>query len=164
MNESSEITPAQVRAPAAPPATAVADIPTNLAAAIGGGLAAAVVGAVVWAVITVTTKFQIGFMSVGVGFLVGWAVQQTGRSGAAALGVIGAAFALGGCVLGNLLSASGFVAAGRNLPLFDVVGRVFTQPAVASSLLQATFNPMDLLFYAIAVYEGYKLARKPRTS
>ena len=35
---------------------------------------------------------------------------------------------------------------------------------VAASLLQATFNPMDLLFYAIAVYEGYKLARKPRAS
>jgi Na+/melibiose symporter-like transporter len=154
MSECSEITSGQ--APAAPPATAATDIPTNLAAAA--------VGAVIWAVITVTTKFQIGSMAVGVGFLVGWALQRTGRSGAAVLGVVGATFALGGAVLGNLLSASGFVAAGRNLPLFDVVGRVFTQPSVASSLLQATFNPMDLLFYAIAVYEGYKLARTPRAS
>jgi hypothetical protein len=27
--------------------------------------------------------------------------------------------------------------------------------------MQETFNGMDLLFYAIAVYEGYKLARRP---
>jgi hypothetical protein len=27
-------------------------------------------------------------------------------------------------------------------------------------LLQATSNGMDLLFYAIAVYEGYKLSRR----
>jgi hypothetical protein len=149
MSESSEM---PTTAAAVPSAAAVAPaVPTNLAAALGGGLAAAVVGAVIWAVITVTTKFQIGFMAVGVGFLVGWAVQQTGRSGAAVLGHLGAALALGGCVLGNLLSASGFVAEGRGVPVFDVIGRVFSHPAVAASLLQATFNPMDLLFYAIAV-------------
>jgi hypothetical protein len=137
------------------------EIPTNLAGAIGAGALAAVAGAVVWAVITVTTKYQIGFMAVGVDFLVGWAVQSAGRSGAAVLGYVGAALALAGCVLGNLLSASGFPAAGRDLQLLDVVAKVLLQPAVAIRLLEATFSPMDVLFYAIAVYEGYKLARKP---
>jgi hypothetical protein len=157
MNDSSEISAAS----ATPLAPESIDVPTNLAAAVGGGLAAAVAGAVAWAVITVTTKFQIGFMAVGVGFLVGWAVQRTGRSGAAALGVVGAGFALGGCLLGNLLSAAGFVAEGRGVPLLDVIGRVVVDPAVAGRLLGATFHPMDVVFYAIAVYEGYKLARKP---
>jgi hypothetical protein len=32
------------------------------------------------------------------------------------------------------------------------------QPTVAMELLVATFSPMDLLFYGIAVYEGYHLS------
>ncbi len=160
MTDSSE-QPVTASGAVAPAVQATAEIPTQLGGAVVGGLAAAVAGAVVWAVVTVTTKFQIGFMAVGVGFLVGWAVQRTGRSGAAILGYLGATLALLGCLLGNLLSAAGFLAQGRDLPLLGVVARVLSHPSVAASLLQATFSPMDLLFYAIAVYEGYKLARNP---
>ena len=40
------------------------------------GAGAALLGAIGWAVITALTKFQIGFMAVGVGFLVGTAVRR----------------------------------------------------------------------------------------
>jgi hypothetical protein len=66
-------------------------------------------------------------------------------------------------VLGNLLSACGFFAAARELPVLGVVGRVLASPDLALSLLQATFNEMDLLFYGVAVYEGFKLARRQRS-
>lgn len=143
---------------------APAEIPTRLGAAIGAGIGGAVIGAALWAIVTVTTHYQIGFMAVGVGLLVGWGVQRTGRSGAPVLGVIGALLALIGCVLGNLMSAAGFAAQSGDATFGGVLATVLTSPDVAVAVLSATFHPMDLLFYAIAVYEGYKFARKPVAS
>ena len=33
-----------------------------------------------------------------------------------------------------------------------------TSPGVLLEIMKETFRPMDLLFYAIAVYEGYKFS------
>ena len=152
--------PSAVPAPAAPAAAAVTQ-PTRAGLAFIAGLGAAVVGAVLWALITVTTKYQIGFMAVGVGLLVGWTVQRTGRSGAPVLGVLGAALALGGCPLGDLLSAAPFIAEGKGVPLMSAVGEVLTNPSLDVAILTATFDVMQIVFYAIAIYEGYKFARRP---
>ena len=126
----------------------------NLVAAMVAGCIAAVMGAVIWAVVTVVTEFQIGWMAVGVGFLVGYAVRVMGKGLSSAFGMIGAVCAFGGCVLGNVLSGCGFVAKESELPLAQVVTQVLLQPGVAWELLLATFSPMDLLFYGIAVYEA----------
>jgi hypothetical protein len=161
MNEVTPTPPAPV-AGAAAPLDPIASVPTgSLPAALGAGLVASLLGAIVWAVITVATKMQIGFMAVGVGFLVAWAVRRFGQGTQPIYGVIGAVLALLGCVAGNLLSACSFLANSQDKAVLDIVGLVAAHPAVAVRLLQATFNEMDLLFYAIAVYEGYKLARVP---
>jgi hypothetical protein len=133
----------------------------NLAAAALGGLIAAIVGALIWAVITVTAKIQIGFMAVGVGFLVAWAVRTLGKGRDTTFGIMGGGFALLGCLLGNLLSACGFMAVQAAEPVMSVTLRVLGNPSSIATILQETFQGMDLLFYAIAVYEGYKLARRP---
>ena len=73
----------------------------NLLIALLAGIAAAVVGTIVWAAITVTTGYQIGYMAIAVGFIVGYAVRL-GNGIDKIFGVLGAALALGGCVLGNL--------------------------------------------------------------
>jgi hypothetical protein len=51
----------------------------NLVMAAVAGAAAALLGGCAWAAITVTTNFQIGWMAVGVGFLVGYAVKIFGK-------------------------------------------------------------------------------------
>ena len=51
----------------------------NFPAAVVAGFAGGTVGAIVWAVITVATDYQIGWMAVGVGFLVGFAVRAVGK-------------------------------------------------------------------------------------
>lgn len=140
---------------------ALGDDAPNLAGALLGGLSAAVVGALIWAMITVTIKFQIGFMAVGVGFLVAWAVRTLGKGRDVAFGVIGGGFALFGCLLGNLLSACGFIATQAVEPVVSVTLRILGNPTSIATILQQTFRGMDLLFYAVAVYEGYKLARRP---
>ena len=154
--------PSVPAASAAAPVDPIAIAPAgSLPAALGAGLVASLVGAIVWAVITVATKMQIGFMAVGVGFLVAWAVRRFGQGAQPVYGVIGAALALLGCLAGNLLSACSFLASSQDKAILDIVGLVAAHPAVAVRLMQATFNEMDLLFYAIAVYEGYKLSRVP---
>jgi hypothetical protein len=46
----------------------------------------------------------------------------------------------------------------------SAVGSVFGSPATAVELMQVTFSAMDLLFYGLAIYEGYKLSVVPMVS
>lgn len=130
----------------------------NLLLGVLGGVVAAVIGAAIWAVVTVVTKYQIGWMAIGVGFLAGYAVRALGKGVSKSFGIVGALCALLGCLLGNVLSACGFLANQESIPVLQVVIKVLTQPALAVELLKITFSPMDLLFYGIAVYEGYKFS------
>jgi hypothetical protein len=159
MSSENEMAPGT--AAAAPVVNPISADESNLMAGLLAGVTAAVAGALVWAAITVTTKFQIGYMAVAVGFLVAWAVRKFGKGSTSAYGVLGGACALLGCLLGNFLSACGFLAASRSAPVVDVTLQVLANPSLASKLMQATFSGMDVLFYAIAVYEGYKFARRP---
>jgi hypothetical protein len=85
---------------------------------LGGlaGLAAAIVGAVIWAVITVTTDHQIGWMAIGVGALVGFALRI--GNGGKTFGILGALFALFGCVLGNYFSLIAFASTKEHVGFF----------------------------------------------
>jgi len=126
---------------------------------VGGFLAgavAALVGAGVWALVTVLTGYQIGFMAIGVGFLVGLAVQFAGKGINKIFGVMGAALALVGCLLGNYFTIVHFVGQADGLGFFETLTRI--NPAAIPELMAITFSPMDLVFYGIAVYEGFKLS------
>ena len=126
---------------------------------VGGFLAgavAALVGAGAWALVAVLTGYQIGFMAIGVGFLVGLAVQFAGKGISKIFGVMGAALALVGCLLGNYFAVAHFVGEAEGLGFFDTLSRI--SPAAIPELMMVTFSPMDLIFYGIAVYEGFKLS------
>jgi hypothetical protein len=143
-------------------AAVIGEVEPNVVLGALAGLVAALIGAVLWAVVTVATKMQIGFMALGVGLLVAWAVRSFGKGSSQIFSILGAGFALAGCVLGNLLSACAFVAADQNAPLMNVVTQVLADPSQAVQLLQKSFNGRDLLFYALAAYEGYKFGRLAR--
>ncbi len=128
----------------------------NMQAAVLAGLAAALVGAAAWAVVTVATQYQIGWMAVGVGFLVGFAVRRAGKGVEPKFGYVGAGLALLGCLAGNLFSTVGFAAAETHVGFFTLLGKL--DPSTIVELLKATFSPIDLLFYGIAVYEGYRFS------
>src|SRR2546427_8061086 len=89
------------------------EVGENLPMGFMAGLVAAAVGAGLWALVTIITGLQIGWMAVGVGFLVGWAVRVAGKGTHMAFGILGAALALGGCALRNLLAV--VVMAARDL-------------------------------------------------
>jgi hypothetical protein len=130
----------------------------NLVGGLVAGLAAAMLGAVVWALVTVFTGMQIGWMAVAVGFLVAIAVRTVGRGVDQSFAIIGAALALLGCLLGNLFTVCHFLAEAEGVGYFEVLTSLNLAGIV--ELLKFSFNPMDLLFYGVAVYEGYKLSRR----
>jgi hypothetical protein len=128
----------------------------NLLFGTFGGVVAAAIGAAVWAVITALTNFQIGWMAVGVGFLVGYAVRICGKGIDKSFGAVAAILSLVGCLAGNLLTACIVISRHQQIPFFDLLSRL--NPEVVVGLIRATFHPMDLLFYGIAVYEGYRFS------
>lgn len=135
----------------------------NLPLGFVAGTVATLLGATLWAVITVVTKFQIGYMAVGVGFLVGYSIRTFGKGLSPIYGVMGASLALLGCLLGNMLSVCSAIADAANDSFFAVTLNVFTNPELMAQAMMATFHPMDLLFYGIALYEGYHLSFRELT-
>ena len=130
----------------------------NIGLAIVGGLIGAAVGAAAWAVVTVVTKFQIGFMALGVGWLVGTLAWRLGRGLSPLYGVIGAILALVGCAAGNLLSACYFLSQAPDVEMsfWQILGMMNVN--LFADLMKLTFQPMDVLFYAFALYEGYRFS------
>ena len=133
----------------------------NLSLASLGGAAAAVVGAGLWAAVTAVTSWQIGFMAVGVGFLVGYTVRRLGQGIDTSFGVVGAALSLAGCLLGNYLAVCVMIARQENIAFFEVLSSVDFQTAI--DIMAETFNVMDLLFYGLALYYGYKYSFRQLT-
>ena len=131
----------------------------NLPGALLAGLLAALAGAAAWALVTDITKYQIGWMAVGVGFLVGFAVRKFGRGTTPVFGAIGAVFALLGCLAGNLFAVVGMVAIENSVGFFEVLSKI--PLSAMPEIMIESFSPMDVLFYGIAVFEGYKVAITP---
>lgn len=133
----------------------------NLPMGVMAGVASCLIGAILWAMITVVTEYQIGFMAIAVGFLVGFAVRYLGKGLDQVYGFIGGFFALLGCLLGNLFSIVGFAANELGMGYLEAFTSI--DLAVIPEVMAETFSPIDLVFYAIAIYEGYKFAFRPIT-
>lgn len=125
------------------------------------GFLAAVVGAAAWAAVTVVTEYQIGWMAVGIGFLVGLAVRAGGKGIDQIFGVIGATMSLVGCLLGNVFTIAYFISVDTGMSVIDVLAQM--DVAIVIELMMETFQVMDILFYALAVYFGYRYAFRQLT-
>jgi hypothetical protein len=133
----------------------------NLPLGVIAGTVASLAGAGVWAGVTIATNYQIGFMAIGIGFLVGFGVRSFGKGVSNTFGIVSAAFSILGCALGNLLTASAMVAAQEDIPFLSLIAQLNLE--LIQELMVAFFQPMDLLFYGIAIYYGYKLAFRQLT-
>ncbi|MEK7775587.1 MAG: hypothetical protein AAB305_06860 [Candidatus Zixiibacteriota bacterium] len=144
------------------------------------GFAAAVIGASLWALITAITEYQIGWMAIGVGFATGWAVRLGAKvdphrfrifrsieegnnevnSSSLRYGIAGACLALVGCMLGNLMTSCYFIAQQYDTTFFRVFFSL--NSSVIGEIFIGTFQPMDVLFYGLAIYAGYKYSQEPK--
>ena len=128
----------------------------SLGMAIAGGFAASVVAALIWAAITYMTQYQIGYMAIGVGVMVGFAVRFLGKGIDIQFGIVGAAFSLFGCLLGNLLTVIISAALFEGVPVIDMLVLLLTNPKVIIDIFIETFSAIDLLFYGLAIYAGFR--------
>lgn len=79
-----------------------------------------------------------------------------GKGVDAGFGILGAVLLLAGCLTANLPAACIIGSRATGVPLSAILGRL--TPALTMRILSATFQVLDLLFYALAVYEGYRFS------
>jgi hypothetical protein len=144
--------------PTTQPAIEQLDDQPNLLMGLIGGVIAMLVSAIVWGAITYFTEYQIGWIAIGVGFLVGIAIRFFGRGKSVTFGISGAALALVGCVLGNLMFYSGVLAQEEGSSFLEVFFFFLLSPAAAIELFTLAFDFMDIFFYALAAYAGFSTA------
>lgn len=120
------------------------------------GLIVGIIGAVLWGVITVATGFQIGYMALAIGAGVGLTIRKFGNGIDSIFGFWGAGIALFSVLLGNFLSIIGFIANSEGLGYIETLFRF--DYSYLPAVLGETFSIIDLVFYGIAIFEGYKFS------
>lgn len=128
----------------------------NLGLGVVGGCLGGLIGAIIWAAITYFTEYQIGWMSMGIGFLVGFGVGTLGKGIDKIFGVIGGGIALASVLLGNFLVYIGYLAKYLGVGFFEILK--YFNYSMTFELFKEMFDPRDLLFYAIAIYAGYRFS------
>ena len=144
--------------PSTQPAVEQLDTESNLLMGLIGGALAMLVSAVIWGAVTYFTEFQIGWMAIGVGYLVGIAVKFFGKGKTMIFGISSAGLALIGCALGNLLFYSSIIAREEGAAFLEVFFFFLLSPVAAIELFTLAFDFMDILFYALAAYVGFSAA------
>ncbi|EDP70505.1 hypothetical protein FBALC1_07098 [Flavobacteriales bacterium ALC-1] len=128
----------------------------SLPAAIFAGIFIGILAAIAWAAITVVTNMKIGLVAIAIGAAVGLGMRHFGKGLDPIYGICGAIIALISCFFGDILSIIGFVANNAQLGYFETLIRFdYTQ---IFSIMSEIASPMDLIFYAIAAWEGYKFS------
>jgi hypothetical protein len=129
----------------------------NLFLGILAGIMAAAVGAAIWMGITIATGMHIGYVALGVGALVGFAIRLAGNGTTVAYGIVGAICTLLGCLGGEVLTVIQS-ATTPQLSFFDVLTHVDLTQLIPQILSNA--SPITYLIYGIGIFEGYKLSIK----
>jgi hypothetical protein len=134
----------------------------NFWSGVLGGFAGAVIGAILWGIISVWLDRQIGWMAIGIGALVGVGVRFPGKGTGIKFGIAGALLAILGCLAGNAMMIYILLAREYGLTLWYVMTNLSASDLF--SLIKEAFQWIDILFYALALYTGYRFSfRKVKT-
>lgn len=131
----------------------------NFPMAVLGGVLASIICVFIWAIITVATKYQISYMAMGVGVAVGFTIQKFGKGLTPVYGILGAGLALIACFFGNIISYTCFIADQyESYSYLEAISNLNWD--ISMSIAIETFQPMDVLFYGLAIYTGYMFSIK----
>jgi tetratricopeptide (TPR) repeat protein len=136
----------------------------NVLGALGLGFGAAIISALVWYLFVILTHYQLGFIAVGVGFLIGLAViLGSGGKRGIILQLISAAITLLTMGVSEYLIVRHFAVQAlaeegyTNIPLILPV-----ELALSVIVEGIKSNPLTLLFWGIAVWEAFAIPGKRR--
>lgn len=129
--------------------------------AVLAGAIAAILSAVIWATIAYLTDYQIGWVAIILGCLVGQSVRRFGKGSDLRFRVIGLVSSLSGIFLGNAMIVSLLFHRMLEIPLMDVL------PLLGDSQFYAMIAEMttilDAVFYLVAALCGWSLSVIPMT-
>jgi len=128
----------------------------NYPVGITVGIIVGLIGALLWGAVTLATGYQIGYMALAIGAGVGLSIRYAGKGVDQIFGITGAIVAVLSCLVGNFFSLIGAIANFENLEYIDTL--MLFDYSLLIPMMQETFSVMDILFYSIAGYEGYKFA------
>lgn len=120
------------------------------------GLIAAGISAAAWAAIALMTDRQFGFAAIAIGAFVGVAVRWAGHGRSIPAGILGAVCSLLAIAAGNILAVAVLVARDLGAPLTDVLAMLDFD--IMWQVLTQDFSLLDGVFYAFALYEGFRFA------
>ncbi len=127
---------------------------------IAAGLIAAIIGGILWGVIVYVTNYQIGYVAVGVGLMVGYAVRTYGKGIDPIFAYTGASLAFLGCFFGKIFTAIFLLAKTENYDInFITALNLCFNPDFISLVITEGFDFIDIIFYGIAAYEGFRFSR-----
>ncbi|WP_329256031.1 hypothetical protein OG223_32035 [Streptomyces sp. NBC_01478] len=139
-------------APYAPPAPPKNNIVLGLVTAV----AAALVAAGIYGVVIGTTKHEIGWAAVGVGFVIGLAAGRLGGRNPA-LPVVSAVLALVAVYLGQLVGEAMLIADEYGVSFSKVF---FDHFGVVQDAWKADSDPLTFVFFAIAAFAAFSGTKK----
>jgi hypothetical protein len=126
----------------------------RVARAVVLGVLVALAGAAIWVAIGAATRHEIGFVAVGVGFLVSVSMSRV-RAASSRLPLVAAAIALVAVVVGDLVLDVVLQAQYENVGFGDAFSATVTDLSLAKDIFTAYFSPIDLLFWLLAASVAY---------
>ena len=135
----------------------------NLIGALILGVLAGLIASGIWYTIVVLTGYEIGYVAIGIGYLIGYAVRiGSGRKRAASLQVLSGSIALLSLLVANYFTFLHFL---RKALLEQKVqgydGHFFFISPLHPMFLHNLVSPIGLLIWAFALYIAFSIP-KPR--
>ncbi|MFH1226572.1 MAG: hypothetical protein V1701_01560 [Planctomycetota bacterium] len=146
---------------------------SDMVPAILGGCAAAIVAGIVWGLIVILANYEIGFMAIGVGILVGYSIfWATGKKRGRSLQLTAAGISLLGILIGKYICFYHFFRKGMEnyvkanpdkftIPLNEMLAQygLFSVNMIASffSNISNLVSGYDILWVVLAVSAAYKI-------
>jgi hypothetical protein len=144
--------PPAPNAPYAPPAPPKNNIALGLVTAVAAGL----VAAGIYGFVIGTTKHEIGWAAIGVGFVIGLAAGKLGGRNPV-LPVVSAVLALGAVYVGQLVGEAMLIADEYGVNFSKVF---FDHFGVVQDAWKADSDPLTFVFFAIAAFAAFSGTKK----
>ena len=137
----------------------------NMPLAYAAGIVGAIIGGIAWYFIVIATGKEIGYISIGLGYLVGTGVYLgSGKKRGHTLQIISALITIITIFVTEKFIFDYFINQyiQANISKYpDMVGHSISASFVDPDFLNSLVSPIGLLIYAIGIYFAYKIC-KPR--
>jgi hypothetical protein len=135
----------------------------NMMLALVLGSVAAVVAGIIWYYFVILTGYQVGYIAIGVGFIIGWAVViGSGQKRGSSLQIMSAVMTFLTLFVAEYFMALHYL---RNALLNnkaeypDYNGEFFFVSPFDADLLSNMISPMGLLIWGIGIYFAYSIPK-----